>query len=414
MNQKMIDNCTYDGNETFIATNDTFIKDIPTENVYILPWWQQTLWSLAFGGMVLVATGGNVIVIWIVLAHKRMRTVTNYFLVNLSLADTMVSTLNVIFNFSSMLNGDWPFGSAYCKVSNFISILSVAASVFTLMAISIDRYMAIMHPLKPRMSRVTTLNITLWIWVASSTLSLPNILYSTTMKEIYPNGDYRVICYMIWPDGPTTQSYTEYIYNVMILVLAYILPITSMTFTYFRVGQELWGSQSIGECTAAQIEAIKSKRKIVKMMIVVVFIFAVCWLPYHTYFLLAHHHREITSYKNIQHIYLGIYWLAMSNSMYNPIIYCWMNSRFRQGFKKVFMLCFCRLPEDTMKLYEQRHQAVARNSCSEPYADTRVTFNGNINVPLHTVTETLNGSGNSSSSLLLPKYGPKGQKLSNV
>ena len=65
------------------------------------------------------------------------RTVTNYFLVNLSLADTMVSTLNVIFNFIYMLNADWPFGEFYCKVTNFIAILSVAASVFTLMAISI-------------------------------------------------------------------------------------------------------------------------------------------------------------------------------------------------------------------------------------------------------------------------------------
>ena len=51
----------------------------------------------------------------------------------------MVSTLNVVFNFIYMLNSDWPFGQFYCKVSNFIAIVSVAASVFTLMAISIDR-----------------------------------------------------------------------------------------------------------------------------------------------------------------------------------------------------------------------------------------------------------------------------------
>ncbi|XP_076358917.1 tachykinin-like peptides receptor 99D [Tachypleus tridentatus] len=391
-------------NETFLSTNDTFVNDVPTENVYILSWWQQTLWSLAFGGMVLVATGGNVIVIWIVLAQRRMRTVTNYFLVNLSLADTMVSTLNVIFNFSYMLNGDWRFGSAYCKIFNFISVLSVAASVFTLMAISIDRYTAIMYPLKPRMSRKTTLNITLWIWVASSALSLPNILYSTTMKEVYPNGGYRVICYMIWPDGPTTQSYTEYIYNVVILLLAYILPITSMTFTYFRVGQELWGSQSIGERTAVQMEAIKSKRKIVKMMMVVVLIFAVCWLPYHVYFLLAHDHREITNYKIFQHVYLGIYWLAMSNSMYNPIIYCWMNSRFREEFKKVFMLCFCRRHKGAMKLYKQRHQVAARSSFADPYV-----YNGDISLPLHTVTQTLSRRENATAPFLHPKYGSNKQ-----
>lgn len=116
---------------------DTSLED---ENMFILPWYQQLIWSLAFGIMVIVAAGGNLIVIWIVLTNRRMRTVTNYFIVNLSIADTMVSLLNVVFNFAYMLDGNWPFGEVYCKFSNFISILSVAASVFTLMAISIDRY----------------------------------------------------------------------------------------------------------------------------------------------------------------------------------------------------------------------------------------------------------------------------------
>ncbi|XP_013772923.1 tachykinin-like peptides receptor 99D [Limulus polyphemus] len=407
-------NWTFLENSTSENISDILMEDIPHENVFILPWWKQTLWSLVFGGMVLVATGGNLIVIWIVLAHKQMRTVTNYFLVNLSLADTMVSTLNVIFNFTYMLNTDWPFGWAYCKISNFIAIVSVSASVFTLMAISIDRYMAIMHPLKPRMSRMTTLIITLCIWVAGSLLSLPNLLYSTTITEMFSNGDYRIICFMVWPDGYSNVSYTEYIYNVVILVLTYMLPITSMTYTYFRVGRELWGSQSIGECTEKQLEAVRSKRKIVKMMIVVVFIFAVCWLPYHIYFLLAHHHPEIISSDYVQHIYLAIYWLAMSNSMYNPIIYCWMNSRFRQGFKKVFLMCFCAKKTNSMRLYEQRHHATGHYSCSEPYAYTKVTFNGNANVTLHTVTETLNGSGSFSTPILPPKLVDKKEELSNV
>ena len=60
--------------------------------------------------------------------------------VNLSIADTMVSSLNVTFNYVYMLNGHWPFGNIYCKVCSFISIISVCGSVFTLVAISTDRY----------------------------------------------------------------------------------------------------------------------------------------------------------------------------------------------------------------------------------------------------------------------------------
>lgn len=60
--------------------------------------------------------------------------------VNLSVADTMVSALNVTFNYVYMLNSHWPFGRIYCKITQFIAGLSICASVFSLMAISIDRY----------------------------------------------------------------------------------------------------------------------------------------------------------------------------------------------------------------------------------------------------------------------------------
>ncbi|XP_017490311.1 PREDICTED: tachykinin-like peptides receptor 99D, partial [Rhagoletis zephyria] len=338
-------NCTVSSIISTASMSPDYEQEQQDHNIYIMPLFTQIIWSFIFGSMIFVAAGGNIIVIWIVLTHKRMRTVTNYFLVNLSLADTMVALLNVLENFIYMLNGDWPFGEMYCKVSNFVAILSVAASVFTLMAISIDRYLAIVHPLRPRMSRTMTLNIIVCIWICSSLLSLPNIIYSTTLLESFRNGDSRVICYLEWYDGPSTKSRMEYIYNILILLVTYMLPIVSMSYTYFRVGKELWGSQSIGECTAKQMESIKSKRKIVKMMMIVVAIFGICWFPYHVYFLLAHHYPSIVSSEYAQHTYLSIYWLAMSNSMYNPFVYCWMNSRFRQGFKNIFC-CTCLRQKD--------------------------------------------------------------------
>ncbi|CRK94894.1 CLUMA_CG008386, isoform A [Clunio marinus] len=188
--------------------------------------------------MVVVATVGNLVVIWIVLAHKRMRTVTNYFIVNLSFADAMVSTLNTTLNFVYMLNSNWPFGTLFCKISQFVASLSICASVFTLMAIAIDRYMAIMNPLKPRMGKRATLCIAVSIWLG--------------------NDNVRVVCYAEWPDGATNHSLQEYVYNVVFMFLTYFLPIGSMTYTYARVGLELWGSQSIGECTQRQLDNIKS------------------------------------------------------------------------------------------------------------------------------------------------------------
>lgn len=109
------------------------------ENIFVMPWWQQVIFITAFIVLFLVATIGNIMVIWIVLAHKRMRTVTNYFLVNLAVADGLISVLNTLFTSTFLMYQDWWYGEIWCKFTIFVSVCTVTASVLTLMAISIDR-----------------------------------------------------------------------------------------------------------------------------------------------------------------------------------------------------------------------------------------------------------------------------------
>ncbi|XP_060819533.1 tachykinin-like peptides receptor 86C isoform X2 [Bombus pascuorum] len=260
------------------------------ERPFDLSWWQKLFWSLIFAAMLLVATGGNVIVIWIVLAHQRMRTVTNYFLVNLSVADLMMSLLNCVFNFIFLLNSDWPFGVVYCTINNFVAHVTVSSSVLTLVTISFDRY---------------------------------------------SNDKTRISCYLVWPDGTYLHSRIEYFYNIVFLSVTYLVPMALMAICYTLMGRKLWGSKSIGELTYYQKKSIKSKRKVVKMFIIVVVIFAICWLPYQGFFIFVYHHRHLAENSNIQHVYLSFYWLAMSNAMVNPIIYYWMNNRFRLYFQLI-------------------------------------------------------------------------------
>ena len=116
------------------AMNQTY-----DDNPFFLPWWQQTIFIFAFVVILLVASCGNVIVIWIVLAHKRMRTVMNYFIVNLAVADFLISVLNMIWTFPYLLYQDWWFGAFFCRFCLFIAPCSISASVLTFMAIAIDR-----------------------------------------------------------------------------------------------------------------------------------------------------------------------------------------------------------------------------------------------------------------------------------
>ena len=117
-------------------------------------------------------------------------------------------------------------------------------------------------------------------------------------------------------------------YNIALLILTYGIPIVVMLICYTLMGRVLWGSRSIGETTERQMESMKSKRKVVRMFIAVVSIFAICWLPYHLFFIYSYHYNQMVSTKYVQHMYLGFYWLVVSNAMVNPMIYYWMNKRY--------------------------------------------------------------------------------------
>lgn len=84
---------------------------------------------------------------------------------------------------------------------------------------------------------------------------------------------------------------------------------------------------AIGEVTKRQRDSIQSKRKVVKMLIAVVLIFGLCWFPQQLYFILVSFYPHIPQRPSTPYIYLTSYLFAMSNSMYNPFLYCCMNNR---------------------------------------------------------------------------------------
>ncbi|XP_038641442.1 substance-P receptor-like [Scyliorhinus canicula] len=301
---------------------------------FLQPKWQIALWALAYSIIVAVAVCGNLVVMWIILAHKRMRTVTNYFLVNLAFAEVSMAAFNTVINFVYAIHNEWYFGLGYCRFHNFFPITAMFASIYSMTAIALDRYMAIIHPLKQRLSATATKVVIVAVWVVALSLAFPQCYYSKT--EQFPG---RVVCYVEWPDYAENGTRHETTYHVCVTVFVYFLPLIVMGYAYTVVGTTLWASEIPGDSSDRYREQMTAKRKVVKMMIVVVVTFAVCWFPYHIYFLLHLFHPEIYQQKYIQQVYLAIIWLAMSSTMYNPIIYCCLNDRFRAGFRRVFRCC---------------------------------------------------------------------------
>uniref|UniRef100_UPI00398F2D65 neuromedin-K receptor-like isoform X1 n=1 Tax=Pristiophorus japonicus TaxID=55135 RepID=UPI00398F2D65 len=280
-----------------------------------------------------------------------MRTVTNYFLVNLAFSDASMAAFNTLVNFIYAVHNDWYFGETYCRFHNFFPIAAVFASIYSMAAIAVDRYMAIIHPLQPRLSATTTKVIIASIWSLAVILAFPQCYYSEIKQQ--PG---RVLCLLNWPG--------DFIYQIAVLILVYLLPLVVMAITYTIVGITLWGGEIPGDTSENYHEQFKAKRKIVKMMIVVVCTFTICWLPYHIFFIVTKQYPQVGSWKPIQQVYLAVFLLAMSSNMHNPIIYCCLNSRFRAGFKKAFQWCpFIEFSSyDELELQSARFQPARQNS----------------------------------------------------
>ncbi|XP_042255284.1 tachykinin receptor 3-like isoform X2 [Thunnus maccoyii] len=287
---------------------------------FVQPAWRVALWSVAYSTVLVVAVFGNLIVIWIILAHKRMRTVTNYFLLNLAFSDVSMAAFNTLINFIYAAHGEWYFGEVYCRFHNFFPVTAVFASIYSMTAIATDRYMAIIHPLKPRLSAKATVGVIVCIWSLAVALAFPLCYFSTT--RALPG---RTLCYVAWP----RMADDPFKYHIIVTVLVYVLPLVVMGITYTIVGVTLWGGEVPGDSSDKYHGQLQAKRKVVKMMIIVVVTFALCWLPYHVYFIVTGLNKHLSKWKYIQQVYLSVLWLAMSSTMYNPIIYCCLNSRCR-------------------------------------------------------------------------------------
>ncbi|XP_057699550.1 neuromedin-K receptor-like [Corythoichthys intestinalis] len=338
----------------------------PPANQFVQPAWRVALWALAYCAVVGVALIGNAVVIWIILAHKRMRTVTNYLLLNLAVCDASTAAFNTLVNFVYAAHGEWYFGALYCRFHNLFPVTAVFASIYTMTAIAIDRYMAIIHPLKPRLSAKATLTVIVTIWSLAVVLALPLGYFSTI--AVLP---HRTLCYIAWPrmeDDP-------FMYHIIVTVLVYVVPLVVMAITYLIIGVTLWGGEIPGDTSDNYHGQLRAKRKIVKMMMIVVVTFALCWLPYHIYFMVTGLNKRLGKWKAIQQVYLAVMWLAMSSTMYNPIIYCCLNSRFRAGFKCVFRWCpFIRVSsKDELELQNRRHRPDRQSSmCTLSQVDTSI------------------------------------------
>lgn len=139
-----------DGNmsDMGLMGNYTFCND-SSEYQYF-----ETIVYIMYISIFIAALFGNGIICFIIQSLPRMRTVTNYFIANLAVGDILMSIFCIPPSFISLfILQYWPFGLVICKLVNYSQAVSVFVSAYTLVAISLDRYISLMWPLRPRVTK---------------------------------------------------------------------------------------------------------------------------------------------------------------------------------------------------------------------------------------------------------------------
>ncbi|XP_069800069.1 G-protein coupled receptor 83-like [Dendropsophus ebraccatus] len=293
----------------------------------------KALLIIAYSVIIVVSLFGNMLVCHVVMKNKRMHSATSLFIVNLAVSDILITLLNTPFTLVRFVNSTWVFGKDMCHISRFVQYCSLHVSALTLTAIALDRHQVILNPLKPRMSLTRGFISITFIWIMATCFSLPHAIYQKLFRYNYRQSTVRSLCI---PDFPEPSDLFWKYLDLATFLLLYLLPLLIITITYSRLAKKLWMRNAIGDITTEQyITHRKNKKKSIKMLVLVVVVFAVCWFPLNCYVVLI----SSLGIKTKNAIYFALHWFAMSSTCYNPFIYCWLNDSFRLELKSLITMC---------------------------------------------------------------------------
>uniref|UniRef100_A0A8C5SU88 Thyrotropin-releasing hormone receptor n=1 Tax=Laticauda laticaudata TaxID=8630 RepID=A0A8C5SU88_LATLA len=278
---------------------------------------------------------GNTMVVTVVLTTRDMRTPTNCYLVSLAVADLIVLVAAGLPNISDSLAGTWIYGFAGCLGITYFQYLGINASSWFITAFTVERYIAICHPIKAQtMCTVSRAKrIIAFVWVLTSVYCMLWFF----LVDVAANNSQQLEC------GYKVSRNLYLPIYLLDFALFFITPLLVTTVLYGLIGKVLLQSHALHHATAqGESGSSRTRVPVTKMLAVVVALFALLWMPYRTLVL-------VNSF--VEHPYLDRWFVLFcriciyTNSAINPIIYNLMSQKFRLAFKRL-----CKYREEELQL----------------------------------------------------------------
>ncbi|XP_045076581.1 type-1 angiotensin II receptor-like, partial [Coregonus clupeaformis] len=235
-----------------------------------------TLIPVVYGCNFVIGMVGNSMVVAVIYRYMKLKTVANVFVLNLAISDlTFLITLPMWATFTAT-GYQWPFGGFLCKASAGLVMFNLYSSIFFLTALSVDRHLAIVHPVRSRQRRTGFYaRITcVLVWLLALLLSVPTAL----TRDLIHITNYNIsTCGVLHPEGSRHLLLTI---SLMKSILGFLVPFLIIISCYCLIGRALVRARSIQKTTRSRDD------EVLRMLAAAVLAFFLCWVPHQVFHLM--------------------------------------------------------------------------------------------------------------------------------
>lgn len=287
---------------------------------------------------------GNSMVVAVVFKNQRMWTTVNFYIVNLAVADLII-TLYMPRMFTMAFEGfEWVVGGItgeiFCKMSILLNQVPMIVSIFTVVAISFDRFNAVVFPLKPLVSTRICKVIILCTWLVAVAFRIPTIY---AVEIITSESDGKPYCNLKLDEK--FGKGVKRIYYHFNMIAIFSVPLLMIVIFYTTIIVTLKRRKTPGltpENSSNSGEGFRRrevvKKKVLRLVSIVVTAFVLCWFLYYVRLSMYAYGRDLSC----DWLYVRLL-LAHMNSALNPCLYAIFSENYRRGFKKILARAnFCK------------------------------------------------------------------------
>uniref|UniRef100_A0A8C0VEX4 Vertebrate ancient opsin-like n=1 Tax=Cyanistes caeruleus TaxID=156563 RepID=A0A8C0VEX4_CYACU len=282
-----------------------------------IPPWQFRLLAAVMLVVTSLSLAENLAVILVTCKFKQLRQPVNYIVVNLSVADFLVSLTGGTISFLTNLKGYFFMGYWACVLEGFTVTFFGIVALWSLALLAFERYIVICRPLRNTRLRGkhAALGI-VFVWSFSFIWTIP----PTTGWSSYTTSKIGTTCEPNWYSGANADR----TYIITFFTTCFIVPLLVILVSYGKLVQKVKKvSYAQGKLGATR----RTERRVTRMVVFMIIAFLICWMPYATFSIL------VTAYPSIELdpcLAAIPAFFSKTATIYNPIIYVFMNKQFRQ------------------------------------------------------------------------------------